>query len=233
MTTSSILDTDTTSPTASETIPVDNGPVDDPSTSDSLELELRHLPGVDYVAMTRHASLLLIELGTDGSVAGAGVAEDARRIAEGWLDNDVEVRLIDEDATPSPGTASSSLRVQLLAAVDGRARPGADQRVEIHLAHLGRRSVAHAGQDDPIQVAEAALTGLRHLGFPVPFEVEAVHLLPEEVGAGILVVLVDRLSGERRRGVAAGRSTGETVARAVLNSLNRYLQTVDRRPDGR
>jgi hypothetical protein len=220
--------TTSTSPGTDRSV-VDPHEAEDTSRSDNLELELRHLRGVDYVALTRQASVLLIELGTDGTVPAGEVAAEASRVAEGWLDGEVEIQIIDERAAPAMAPGGSSLRVQLLAAVGAPTGAGADERVEIHLAHQGRRSVGHASRGGLVQIAQAALAALRQLGFPVPYEAEAVHLLPDDLGAGVLVVLRDRLSGERRRGVAAGRSEGETVARAVLNGLNRYLQTVDRR----
>lgn len=207
--------------------------VSEPPSTESLELELRQLPGIESVSFIRRDEVTLIEISTDGSLGGEDVTREVAGVAQAYLDTEIEVSLIDDLPAGSafhedgPKAPSQSPRVQLVTTV---AAPGEIGRLEIHLAHQGRRTVAGAGPQDRVELAEAVIAGLRRLGFPVPYEVEAVHALSADLGAGVLVVMVDRSTGERRRGLADRRSLEDAVPCAVLNGLNRYLQTAERAP---
>lgn len=189
---------------------------------DALELELRQLDGVTFVAFGERDGATLVELaaGASSGPAAEVLRSDALRVALAHVEGPVVVEIYDGSPGAPVGRTSEN-RVQLLLTL-----PVDDSgAVEVHLARLDRRASAHAEGGHPAAVAEAVLVALGRLGLRVPFSLVGVHDLAPEMGAGTLVVLRDDLSGELRRGLAAGRTTAECAARAVLNALNRYLQS--------
>jgi len=193
--------------------------------TDELELEMRQLPGVEYVSFNCDTSPVVIEIGTDGSVDPDRVGRDVARLSRAYMDADVRVRVLDEaDPAKESLVLEPSLRVQLRTIIT--VAGGDEECTELHLAHQGGWAVVGSGRTDGPEVAEATLAALRHLGFSIPFLVESVNELSADLGSGVLVILADPLGGQRRRGVADGRSLGEAVTRAVLDALNRYLQIV-------
>jgi hypothetical protein len=97
--------------------------------------------------------------------------------------------------------------------------------VEVHLSFRDRRVTVVAPADDRVAGASAVVTALRELVPSLPYEAVMAHGLPSEMGAGTLVVLENPTTREVRRGVSGGASVAESTARAVLNALNRYLQS--------
>ena len=188
---------------------------------DQLELELRQLPGVLMVGFSRRDDAVVIELGIDEDADLHPVRTEAVRLAATAVEAPVVVEIVRPSGPDDPdGHPASRMRVQLL----GVTAAAGGQRVEIHLAHRGRRVSVAARPGDSVGVAGAVLDGLGELGLPVPFEPAAVHLLPDDLGGGVMVLLRHRRVDAVRRGTAGGRWLEEAVARAVLNGLNRYLQ---------
>jgi hypothetical protein len=189
--------------------------------SDSLELELRQLPGVSFVAFGERHGATLVELAASDDTDVDELRAEALRVVVGYLEGPVVIEVVDSPTAAADARAGrSGVRVQLILTLPGTAEGGA----EVHLAHLDRRVAVHAGDGDRAWTAAAVLQGLAELGLAVPYAVDAIHALPTELGSGTLVALRDPLTGELRRGVATGRSPVEATARAVLSALNRYLQ---------
>lgn len=185
---------------------------------DQLELELRQIPGVVVVGFAD--GLERIELGLADGADPEAVRAEAARIVRGHVDGDVRIEVLDRRPAPGAEPAGSRMRVQLIAVTP----EGSGDRLQVHLAHRGRRVAVACRAGDRVGAAHAVIEGLRELGLPVPYEPAAVHILSEDLGDGTLVVLRHRHLGGVRRGVAAGARVEESVARAVLNGLNRHLQ---------
>ncbi len=186
--------------------------------SDALELELRHIHGVSFAAFADIDGTTLVELVVVRSADLDSVRAEALRLAHGLLEGPVVVDLIDDRELPVDTRPDLRVQLQVIVPV------GDGSEVEIHLAHGDRRACTEAAADEPEAAAGAVLDGLAALGLRAPFEVTSVHLLDRDLGEGALVVLRDQITGAPRRGVAAGRTGTESVARAVLNALNRFLQ---------
>jgi hypothetical protein len=191
-----------------------------PENLDRLELELRRLGGVLLVAFADREHATVIEMTVEPGTARDGLLAEASRLAESEIERPVVVEIVESHPVAVAEPTRSRRRVQLLAVAPSRA----DDGLEVHLAHSGKRVVVGCDADDRVAVAEAVLNGLGELGLPVPFEPASVHLLTVELGNGALVILRDRRLGGTRRGLAGGYRIEEAIARAVLNGLNRYLQ---------
>ena len=192
-----------------------------PTASDALELELRQIPGVAFVAFGEDQGATLVEVGTAGPCDPDEVRAEVLRLAVGYIEGPVSVEMVGQPTASTDGSCSPSLRVRLSLTLVEPHRPV----VELHLYHRGRNVRVEARAGDHSSVAEAVIAALADLGLPVPFRLVAVHALSPELGAGTLVVFHDPVTGQVRRGLATGTSGEESTARAVLNALNRYLQS--------
>ena len=202
--------------------------------SDALELELRQLPGVSFVAFGRRGASVVIEVVVGPGVDLRRTTDEARRVAAGHLVGDVRVEVAVPASSSAPTRVDSvdpsspagyrwrrhDRRVALALALASSDSP----EVEIHLAHSGRRVVVVTPSGDSVAAAGAAIEGISRLGLHVPFEVVTAEAVTAGIGEGTLVVLRHAANGELRRGLAGGRGREESSARAVLNALNRYLQ---------
>ncbi|HLH47540.1 MAG TPA: hypothetical protein VKV25_10290 [Acidimicrobiales bacterium] len=184
---------------------------------DQLELELRQLEGVSFVAFAERPETTCVEIGVEPGYDSDRLREQATRLALGVLDGEVTVEVV---AVGGREPTARDERVQLVAVVPVPERPG----VLVHLAHRGQRVAVEAAGVGRLAVAEAVVGGLGQLGFAVPYRPTAAHGLSDELGSGTLVVLEDPATGQVRRGIAAGRSTADATARSVLAALNRFLQ---------
>jgi hypothetical protein len=184
---------------------------------DQLELEVRQLEGVTFVGLDDQGGRLLVEVAgdEDADADTEGLRLEVQRLASTFVDGEVVVSIMRGGNGPR-GDGRVALQVAL--PVPGTAS------VELHLAFRERRAAVEADGDDGAAVARAVITGLGVLGFPAPYGVVAAHELPDELGAGTIVLLEHATTGERRRGLAHGRSAADSAARAVLNALNRFLQ---------
>jgi hypothetical protein len=197
----------------------------DPLSNDALELELRQLAGVRLVSIAGGRGPTLVEIAADPAADVEELRDEARSLVLGHIDGgDVSVQIVGTDPPSVP--SRSDRRVRLLLTVPLAGEPF----VAVHLAHRDRRAMVEAPVDDRLAVATAVIEGLRALGLAVRHEAASAHGLPDELGAGTLVVLRDPRTGLARRGLATGRDTADATARAVLNSLNRLLPELD--PDG-
>jgi hypothetical protein len=188
--------------------------LDDPMI-DQLELEIRKIDGVNFVGVTADDDAIVVQLGAEPGADISVLRRDVAHLAAAHLDGEVRVQLV---GTEAPTSAGPSLRVRLVAADE---RP--DGSIEVALAHRDTGSSATRPGSGRLDVAAAVLAALSGLGFAVPWVPAAAQSLPEDLGAGTLVVLTDPATGRIRRGVAGGRSEAEATARAVLCALNRFL----------
>jgi len=182
---------------------------------EALELELRQLDGVTFVAVTEQEGSVLIELFTDNSVSKESLREEALRLARSHLDQPAVIEFTETGRAPEgPG------RVKVVVVLPWPERG----EVEIHLAWGHHRVSVSATAGDLTAVSRATLDGLEKLKFEIPFEVTAAKTLGLDVGGGSLVVLQARDGAELRRGIAGGRSSEESAVRATLHALNRFLE---------
>jgi len=182
---------------------------------EALELELRQLDGVTFVAVTEQEGSVLIELFTDNSVSKESLREEALRLARSHLDQPAVVEFAETGRAPEgPG------RVKVVVVLPWPERG----EVEIHLAWGHHRVSVPASAGDLAAVSRATLAALEKLGFETPFEVTAARSLGLDVGGGSLVVLQARDGAELRRGIAGRRSSEESAVRATLHALNRFLE---------
>jgi hypothetical protein len=195
----------------------------DPRVIDQLELELRQLAGVTFVAFADRSGVTVIEVAAEAGSDTERLQAEATRLALAQVDGEVVVEMVDAVGAPAaPGDG----RVRLLVTLP----VGAGRSVEVHLAHRGRRATVEAGSEDRLAVADAVIAGLAMLGLGVPYEPVAAHALSPDLGSGTLVILEDATTGQSRRGLASGRTPADSTARAVLNALNRVLQASSRPP---
>jgi hypothetical protein len=188
----------------------------DATAIDRLELELRQLGGVGFVAFAERSGAVHVELGVEPGADPALIRAEATRLTLGALDGEVVVELVVDGGGPS---APGRPRVRLLAVVELPDRPVA----RLHLGYAERQVTVETSSTDRLAVARAVVAGLGELGFAVPYEPAAAHGLAEELGSGTLVILREPRTGEIRRGLAGGRGAADSTARSVLSALNRFL----------
>lgn len=194
-------------------------PIGESQASDGLELELRRLEGVSFVSFGERQGATFVELSVAGPTDTNALRAAALRLALGYLEGPIVIDVV--DPPPTSSSRRPELRVQL--AVRGPAE--GEESVEVHLAYRDRAVATDGIVGDQSSIVDAVLTGLHELGLPVPFETSVISDLSAELGDGTLVVLRDEATGDVRRGLATGRSPEEATARAVLNGLNRYLES--------
>lgn len=183
----------------------------------ALELELRRLPGVSFVAFGEQEGVLVVQLLAAGVTDPSDLHERASNLGRAHLDRPVLIEIdTGPGRQPSPGE-----RVELLAVL-----PSPDGReIEVHLAFGGQRTIGR-GQigGGPTEAATATLDALRGLRLSVPFQVlSAASGLSGAPGDAVMVVLGGESPGTSRFGVASGSSGAEAASRATLHALNRYL----------
>jgi hypothetical protein len=184
---------------------------------DALELELRQLPGVLFVAFAEDEGTTYIEIVAVPLAEHSRVRDEAARAAVNHLEGPAEIRVLappDDETAPLPGD-----RVGLLVVPPG----DGDSSFEVQLSRGGQRSASRAIAGDTLAVGRAVLEALRGLGAIASFDLVGFHALPSDWGAGLLAVLRDTRTGELRRGVANGHTPADAAARAVLHALNRSL----------
>ncbi|MGC8627233.1 MAG: hypothetical protein ACP5VR_06675 [Acidimicrobiales bacterium] len=187
------------------------------SNYDALELELRQLPGVSFVALADRDGTTFIEI-LAGQGADLGrLREEAARCAAHHLDGPADFRVLEQPRHRALPTRGARVKLTLALSEDG------GPTVEVQLSRGSRHCVRHATAGDTASVGKAVIDGLRVLGAHAPFEVVGLHALPSDWGAGLVAVLRDTATGELRRGVASGPAPADAAARAVLAALNRSL----------
>ena len=176
---------------------------------DTLELELRRIPGVTFVGFSERVSLIVhLILASDADVGF--VHRAANEVCVRYAHGPVAVQL-EVDRRPA--------RVRL---IDVRRTEQNDARVEVHLGYGRTRTVGRAQVDDVYGAATATVEALEKLGAELPFEISAAAVFEHEAGEGVMLVLGSERAG-KRYGVAGGDDVAEAAARATLHALNRHL----------
>jgi hypothetical protein len=183
---------------------------------DALELELRQLPGVSFVAIAEREGTTFVELLARHGTDRTRLRDEAAHCAARHLEEPAEIQILDQPRDRPVATRGGRVKLVLALSAEG-------PMVEVHLSRGSQQCVRRAMAGDTESVARAVIEGLRSLGAHSPFEVVGLHALPPEWGAGLVAVLRDTATGELRRGVASGPAPSEAAARAVLAALNRSL----------
>ncbi len=187
------------------------------SNYDALELELRQLQGVSFVALAERDGTTFIELLARHGTDRARLRDEAAHCATRHLEEPAEIHVLDQPRDRPVVTRGGRVKLVLALSADG------GPTVEVNLSRGSQQCVRRAMAGNTESVAQAVIEGLRVLGAHAPFEVVGLHALPPEWGAGLVAVLRDTATGELRRGVATGPAPSEAAARAVLAALNRSL----------
>lgn len=193
-------------------------------TDEDFELELRSLPGVVNVGLTRVddgdvAQVLLLVTGAD-STATKSVAVQIASLY--YPDATVKVER-------AVGESSSSLRDNtrvVLVRADYDTSEGA---CEVQLAFNGRMGVGRAGSGPLIGGAEATLAALRDLGYEIPFSLMTVTSVTNGKDWPVVVTLRSLSNDADRFGIARSDDDLVSAVKATLDSLNRFLSTLDGR----
>lgn len=184
---------------------------------EDFELELRSLPGVLNVAVTRHEddSVDVVTL----LVYGLNVKETegvAAQIASLYFP---EAKIVVEDAnnvlTPSAAENARVILTRATCSVDGGA-------CEVELNYRGRSATGHSRSGPLIGGAESTLMALRDLGYDVPFTLASVTSLPASKSWPVIVTMRAIADGSERYGIAQADDDVVAAAKATLDALNRF-----------
>ena len=184
---------------------------------EDFELELRSLPGVLNVSVSRHedGSVNVVTL----LVYGLNVKETegvASQIASLYFP---DATIVVEDAnnvlTPS---AVENARV-ILARASCDSDGGA---CEVDLNFRGRMATGHSRSGPLIGGAESTLMALRDLGYDIPFSLVSVTSLPASKSWPVIVTMRANADGSERYGIAQAEDDVVAAAKATLDALNRF-----------
>lgn len=187
---------------------------------DTLELELRRLPGVVGVGFSEVDGVTVVHVMALMPEGMAALRRQVVQLARGLADHTLMIDLQELRVAPAD---SDRGRVKLVAVRVEQFT----QDLEIHLAHRGVHTVGRAVAGSPERAVDATLRALADLGADLAFRVEAAATAVEadnERQQAVIVILQpeDETRGTRY-GVAKGTSIEEAAARATLHALNRYL----------
>lgn len=189
---------------------------------EDFELELRNIRGVVSVGMTQDETgvvtgvALLINDGDRDEVARA-----ASQVASLYYPNAVmSVERLAEGTVA--GTRGESRVVLVSADYDT-----ADGACEVKLAYNGRMGIGRSVSGPMIGGAEATLAALRDMGYQIPFTLLTVNSVSNGKDSPVLVTLRSLANDADRFGVARSEDDLYSAVKATLDSLNRFLSTLD------
>ncbi|MFI5035630.1 MAG: hypothetical protein ACHQFZ_05440 [Acidimicrobiales bacterium] len=193
-------------------------------TDEDFELELRSLPGVVNVGLTHRddgnvAEVALLVSGEDAEPVRSAATQIASLY---YPDAAVTVER-------AVGESSSSYRDNsrvVLVRADYDTSEGA---CEVQLAFNGRMGVGRAGSGPLIGGAEATLAALRDLGYEIPFSLMTVTSVTNGKDWPVVVTLRSLSNDADRFGIARSDDDMVSAVKATLDSLNRFLSTLDGR----
>ena len=191
-------------------------------TEEDFELELRSLPGVVNVGVTHrdNGEVDVVTLAVSGQDL-AGTRGLATQIATFYYP---QAAIVVEEVGRS-GLAPSRTRVALVRA-DYDVQGG---YCEVQLAYNGRVGYGRAEAGPLIGGAEATLNALRDLGYDVPFSLLTVTNVTNGKDWPVVVTLRSMANDVDRFGIARSDDDLVSAVRATLDSLNRFLSTVEGR----
>lgn len=193
-------------------------------TDEDFELELRTLPGVVNVGMSRRDSGEVgeVKLLVSGSDATA-TRTVANQIASLYYPD--AVVSVDRAVTESSASFRDNNRVALVRA-DYDTSEGT---CEVQLAFNGRMGVGRAVSGPLIGGAEATLAALRDLGYDIPFSLMTVTSVTNGKDWPVVVTLRSLSNDADRFGIARSDDDMVSAVKATLDSLNRFLSSLDGR----
>lgn len=193
-------------------------------TEEDFEVELRSLAGVLNVGMSRRA---------DGDVDAVTLIvntndPEATRIMAFQIASLYfpEAKVVVEDVNSALlSERTQSPRVSFIRAdYDTQ-----DDLCEVQLSLDGRVGIGRAGSGPLIGGAEATLAALRDLGYEIPFSLMAVTNVTNGRDWPVIVTLRSLLNEADRFGIARSDDDMVSAVKATLDSLNRFLSTLEGR----
>jgi hypothetical protein len=189
---------------------------------EDFELELRNLSGVVDVGLTRQGDGSVTEVAllvVDGD--RDEIHRAATQIASlNYPEALVSVERMVEGSSPA---YRDNNRVVLVSAdydtVDGAC--------EVKLAYNGRLGVGRSVSGPMIGGAEATIAALRDMGYHIPFTLLTVNSVSNGKESPVLVTLRSLSNDADRFGVARSEDDLMSAVKATLDSLNRFLTTLD------
>jgi hypothetical protein len=193
-------------------------------TEEDFELELRSLPGVLNVGITKHAN------GDVNVVTLVANSKDplATRSAANQITSLYypEAAVVVEDANRAlVDHRSESSRVALIRADYDTS----DGFCEVQLSVDGRTGIGRAGSGPLIGGAEATLSALRDLGYDIPYSLMTVTNVTNGRDWPVIVTLRSLANDADRFGIARSEDDLVSAVKATLDSLNRFLTTLEGR----
>lgn len=187
---------------------------------DTLELELRRLPGVVGVGYSDEGDTVVLHVLADIPQAGPGeLRRQVSQRARAHLDRPLVIELEDM-AAPAGPLVRYPARVRL----EGVRVEKFSQELDVHLALGNRRAVGRGEAGSPAEAAAATLEALATLGAELPFRIDAATAsLRHSPDHAVVVVLEPDERAPKLYGVARASTMEEAAARATLHALNRYL----------
>ncbi|HVF75417.1 MAG TPA: hypothetical protein VM938_10245 [Acidimicrobiales bacterium] len=189
---------------------------------DTLELELRRLPGIVGVGYSDEGDTVVVHVLAD--VPQVGPSELRRQVsqrARAHLDKPLVIE-VEDLAAPRPTRYPARVRL------DGVRVDAFSQELDVHLALGSRRVVGRGEAGSPAEAAAATLVALAELGAELPFRIDAATAaLRQSPDHAVVVVLEPDERAPKLYGVARAPSMEEAAARATLHALNRYLSRDD------
>src|SRR5487761_1932920 len=193
-------------------------------TEEDFELELRSLPGEINAGISHgeENSVEVVTLVVNGQdpVGTRGVAA---QIASLFFP---EAAVVVEDANNSLASQQAGgARVALINA----SYDSSGDMCEVQLSYNGRVGIGRSGSGPLIGGAEATLAALRDLGYEIPFSLMTVTSVTNGRDWPVIVTLRSLSNDADRFGIARSDDDMYAAVKATLDSLNRFVSTMDSR----